>query len=111
MVSCFRMRRSRKKNNSDATRPRRSGIPTPAPIPIWMVAEFWGGFIGRGELVWLVWSKLGFGLGDLVVEILMVLLEMVLLEMVLLEMVISSEFVRVIDCIEQVEGSDVAIHR
>lgn len=100
------MRRSRKRNNSDATRPASSGIPTPAPIPIWMVAEFSGGFISRGELVWLVWSKLGFGLADLVVEILMVLLEMVQLEMV-----ISSEFVRVIDCIEQVEGLDVAIHR
>lgn len=81
-----------------------------------MAAEFSGFFISRGALVWLVWSKLGFGLGDLVVEILMVLLEMVLIEMVLIgmvliEMVISPEFVRVIDCIEQVEGLDVAIHR
>lgn len=106
------MRRSRKRNNSDATRPRSSGIPIPAPIPIWMVAEFSGGLVGRGELVWQVWSKLGFGLGELVVEILMVLLEMVLIEMVLLEMVILFESVGVIDCIEQVEGLDVvAIHR
>lgn len=72
-----------------------------------MVAEFSGGLVGRGELVWQVWSKLGFGLGELVVEILMVLLEMVLLEMVIL-----FESVGVIDCIEQVEGLDVvAIHR
>lgn len=75
------------------------------------------------ELVWLVSTKPGFGLGDLVVEISMVLLEMILLEMVLLEMIliemvlllgmlILSEFVGVIDCIEHVEGLNVvAIHR